>query len=250
LFLSVTNGVRNQSKLMSSIQRRWQDAVVLIGASLSIPYILAGSAWTNEVDMCGAASAWQMDSRITVPINVNAVVPACENLPGNTATRPGDIIRSMSGQTIEILNTDAEGRLILCDALTYSRRFKPHTIIDVATLTGACVIALGHYRTAVMSPSDSLVEKITAAGIAADDRCWHMPIARIRTCCAHFHDLATSARAKAVRSAPPVSSASYRGLDDPPRHRPARPAARAAQGATGRRCRYSEFLLRHAGAVP
>jgi leucyl aminopeptidase len=132
-----------------------------------------------KYDMCGAASvigAMAAIAQLKLPINVNVVVPAVENLPSGKATRPGDIVKSMSGKTIEILNTDAEGRLILCDALTYSRRFKPDTIIDVATLTGACVIALGHHRTAVMSNNDKLADEIVAAGIASDDRGWHMPL--------------------------------------------------------------------------
>jgi len=133
-----------------------------------------------KFDMCGAASViatMSVIAKLKLPVNLNVVVPACENLPSGTATRPGDIIKSMSGKTIEVLNTDAEGRLVLCDALTYSKRFKPEVIIDVATLTGACVIALGHHRTAVMSPNDKLAGEITSAGIAADDRGWHMPIA-------------------------------------------------------------------------
>lgn len=133
-----------------------------------------------KFDMCGAASviaAIATVARLKLPINVNVVVPAVENLPSGSATKPGDIVKSMSGQTIEILNTDAEGRLILCDALTYSRRFKPDTVIDVATLTGACVIALGHHRTAIMSKNEKLTEEIAAAGIAAEDRGWPMPLA-------------------------------------------------------------------------
>ncbi|MCH7833572.1 MAG: leucyl aminopeptidase, partial [Proteobacteria bacterium] len=113
---------------------------------------------------------------LKLPINVNVVVPAVENLPGGRATKPGDIVTSMSGQTIEILNTDAEGRLILCDALTYCRRFKPAAIIDVATLTGACVVALGHHHTAVMSNNDELAANIIAAGRNADDRAWQLPL--------------------------------------------------------------------------
>jgi leucyl aminopeptidase len=97
-------------------------------------------------------------------------------MPSGTATRPGDIVTSMSGLTIEILNTDAEGRLILCDALTYSRRFKPAAIIDVATLTGACVIALGHHHTAVMSNNDDLSDSLVAAGRTSDDRSWPLPL--------------------------------------------------------------------------
>jgi len=133
-----------------------------------------------KFDMCGAASViatMGVVAKLKLPINVNVVVPACENLPSGTATRPGDIVKSMSGQTIEILNTDAEGRLILCDALTYAKRFKPAALIDVATLTGACVIALGHHLTAVMSNNDKLADSIVAAGNSAEDRGWHMPMA-------------------------------------------------------------------------
>jgi leucyl aminopeptidase len=129
--------------------------------------------------MCGAAGvigAMAAVVELKLPINVNVVVPAVENLPSGLATKPGDIVKSMSGQTIEILNTDAEGRLILCDALTYARRFKPDTIIDVATLTGACVIALGHHRTAVMSYNEKLSAAIVAAGLSSDDRGWPMPL--------------------------------------------------------------------------
>ena len=130
--------------------------------------------------MCGAASVigvMSVVAKLKLPINLNVIVPACENLPSGTATRPGDIVTSMSGKTIEILNTDAEGRLILCDALTYSRRYKPDVVIDVATLTGACVIALGHHRTAVMTKNDELAAEIVDAGIGADDRGWQLPLA-------------------------------------------------------------------------
>ena len=116
-------------------------------------------------------------ARLKLPINLTVVVPAVENLPSGRATKPGDIVKSMSGQTIEILNTDAEGRLILCDAITYARRFKPEVMIDVATLTGACVIALGHHRTGVMANDDALAEEILEAGIAAEDRGWRLPLA-------------------------------------------------------------------------
>jgi leucyl aminopeptidase len=133
-----------------------------------------------KFDMCGAAGVigtMAAVAKLKLPINLNVVVPAVENLPSGIATKPGDIVKSMSGQTIEILNTDAEGRLILCDAMTFSRRFKPDTVIDVATLTGACVIALGHHRTGVMSTSDDLAEEILAAGIRAEDRGWQLPLA-------------------------------------------------------------------------
>jgi leucyl aminopeptidase len=97
-------------------------------------------------------------------------------MPSSTATKPGDIVTSMSGQTIEVLNTDAEGRLILCDALTYARRFKPEALIDIATLTGACVIALGKHHAGLLSHSDALANKLLAAGLAADDKAWRLPL--------------------------------------------------------------------------
>ena len=133
-----------------------------------------------KFDMCGAASVIGtilVAAKLKLPVNLNVVVPACENLPSGTATRPGDIVTSMSGKSIEILNTDAEGRLILCDALTYARRYKPDVIIDVATLTGACVIALGKHRSAVMSRNDELAREILDAGIGANDQGWQLPIA-------------------------------------------------------------------------
>ena len=132
-----------------------------------------------KFDMCGAATVIGTMAAVALmklPINLNVIVPAVENLPGGNATKPGDIIKSMSGQTIEILNTDAEGRLILCDALTYARRFKPAAVIDVATLTGACVVALGKHRSALMSNDDSLCDEIVEASLSAEDLVWPMPM--------------------------------------------------------------------------
>ena len=132
-----------------------------------------------KFDMSGAASVFgtmKAVLELELPINVVAIVPACENMPSGRATKPGDIVKSMSGQTIEVLNTDAEGRLILCDALTYSRRFKPDVVIDLATLTGACVIALGNHLSGLFSNDDGLAADLEAAGERADDRAWHMPI--------------------------------------------------------------------------
>jgi len=132
-----------------------------------------------KFDMCGAAGVigtMAAISKMKLPINVNVVVPAVENLPGGLATKPGDIVKSMSGQTIEVLNTDAEGRLILCDALTYSRRFKPAAIIDVATLTGACVVALGKHRSALMSNDEDLSAELVSAGNDSTDLVWPMPM--------------------------------------------------------------------------
>lgn len=132
-----------------------------------------------KYDMCGAASVFgtfQTLIALQPAINVVGVVAATENMPGGKATKPGDIVTSMSGQTIEILNTDAEGRLILCDALTYTERFKPKTVVDIATLTGACVIALGNHATGLFSNNDELAKALLAAGEQAGDRAWHMPM--------------------------------------------------------------------------
>jgi leucyl aminopeptidase len=109
-------------------------------------------------------------------LNVVGLIPTCENMPDGASYKPGDILTSMSGQTIEVLNTDAEGRLILCDALTYAERFKPRAVVDIATLTGACVIALGGVRSGLFASDDQLAADLQAAGDAALDLCWRMPL--------------------------------------------------------------------------
>jgi len=132
-----------------------------------------------KFDMGGAASvlgAFRAIADLKPALNVVGLIPACENLPDGRAFKPGDIVTSMSGQTIEVLNTDAEGRLILCDALTYAERFKPRAVVDIATLTGACVIALGGIRSGLFSTDDALAQSLQAAGDAALDLCWRMPL--------------------------------------------------------------------------
>ena len=132
-----------------------------------------------KYDMCGAAGVLgtiKAAAMMKLPINLTVIVPSTENMPGGAATRPGDIVTSMSGQTIEILNTDAEGRLILCDALTYASRFEPDILIDVATLTGACVVALGHVATGLFANNDTLARELLHAGDEAHDRAWQMPL--------------------------------------------------------------------------
>ncbi|HSV51542.1 MAG TPA: leucyl aminopeptidase [Burkholderiaceae bacterium] len=132
-----------------------------------------------KFDMCGAASVlgvFRALAELKPAINVVGLIPACENMPDGRSIKPGDVVTSMSGQTIEILNTDAEGRLILCDALTYAERFKPRAVIDIATLTGACVIALGGVRSGLFSSDDALAQGLQAAGEAALDPCWRMPL--------------------------------------------------------------------------
>jgi leucyl aminopeptidase len=129
--------------------------------------------------MCGAASVLgtlKACIAMKIPLNVVGIIPTTENLPDGNASKPGDIVTSMSGQTIEILNTDAEGRLILCDALTYCEKFKPAVVIDIATLTGACVIALGSHAAGLLSNDDKLADELLEAGEAAGDRAWHLPL--------------------------------------------------------------------------
>ena len=132
-----------------------------------------------KYDMCGAASVlgvFKAIGELKLPLNVVGLIPTCENMPSGRATKPGDILTSMSGQTIEVLNTDAEGRLILCDALTYAERFEPSAVIDIATLTGACVIALGHHVSGLFANNDDLAKALLAAGEQANDRAWQMPL--------------------------------------------------------------------------
>ena len=132
-----------------------------------------------KFDMSGAAAvlgAMRAVAELKLPINLVVIVATCENMPSGRAVKPADIVTTMSGQTVEILNTDAEGRLILCDALTYSRRFKPAAVIDVATLTGACIVALGNHFSGLMSNTETLADELQAAGIRADDRVWRLPI--------------------------------------------------------------------------
>ena len=132
-----------------------------------------------KFDMGGAASVlgtMRAVGELKPAINVVALIPSCENMPGGRAVKPGDVVRSLSGQTIEILNTDAEGRLILCDALTYAERFKPAAVVDVATLTGACVVALGHHHSGLFSSDDALAEQLLAASRSALDPAWRLPL--------------------------------------------------------------------------
>ena len=184
--LSVTAGTNEPARLVVMQYKNGGKSkpIVLVGKGVTFDSggisLKPGPAMDEmKYDMCGAAGVigtMATVAALKLPVNLNVVVPAVENLPGSKATVPGDIVQSMSGQTIEILNTDAEGRLILCDALTYSRRFKPDTIIDVATLTGACVIALGHHHTGVMSHDDSLADEIVTSGVNAFDRAWRLPL--------------------------------------------------------------------------
>jgi leucyl aminopeptidase len=132
-----------------------------------------------KYDMCGAASVFgtlKAVLELQLPINLVCLLACAENMPSGRATRPGDIVTTMSGQTVEILNTDAEGRLVLCDTLTYAERFKPQAVIDIATLTGACIVALGSNVSGLMGNNDELVQQILTAGLNADDRACQLPL--------------------------------------------------------------------------
>ena len=164
--------------------KKGQKPVALVGKGITFDtggISLKPGAEMDEMkyDMCGAASVFgtfKAIGEMGLAINAVGIIPTCENMPDAGAIKPGDILTSMSGQTIEVLNTDAEGRLILCDALTYAERFEPSAVVDIATLTGACVIALGHHASAVFSNKDALAHELLAAGEAAHDRAWHMPM--------------------------------------------------------------------------
>jgi len=190
-FLSVTNGSDQPPKfiILKHMGGKAKDApIVLVGKGITFDTggisLKPGSGMDEmKYDMCGAASVlgtFRAIAEMQLNLNVIGVIPTCENMPSGRATRPGDIVTSMSGQTIEILNTDAEGRLILCDALTYVERFKPACVVDIATLTGACVTALGHHNTGLFtrhdSTHDALANELLAAGKAANDTAWRMPI--------------------------------------------------------------------------
>ena len=139
----------------------------------------AGEMDEMKFDMSGAGAvlgALRALAGMKAPVNVVGVIPACENMPGGLATRPGDVVTTLSGQTVEILNTDAEGRLILCDALSYAERFEPEVVLDIATLTGACVIALGHVATGLFANDQKLADEVRAAADDAWDRVWQMPL--------------------------------------------------------------------------
>ena len=186
--LSVSKGSREPAKLIVMEYKGAKSAKeaphALVGKGLTFDaggISLKPSAKMDEMkyDMCGAASVFgaiQAAAELQLPINIVGVIPSSENLPDGIANKPGDVVTSMSGQTIEILNTDAEGRLILCDALTYTKRFKPQTVIDIATLTGAVIVALGHQTAGVMGNDQEVIDDLLAAGDTSLDAAWQLPI--------------------------------------------------------------------------
>ena len=185
--LSVARGSREPPRLIAVEYRGGQKSeapVVLVGKGVTfdsggISIKPADKLDEMKFDMCGAASVLGTVKallELAVPVNVVGIIAASENLPSGTATKPGDIVTSMSKQTVEILNTDAEGRLLLCDALTYAERYQPAVVIDIATLTGACVIALGAHASGLFTNDDDLAEALLTAGSYAGDRAWRLPL--------------------------------------------------------------------------
>jgi len=187
-FLSVTNGSNQPPRFIvleyMQHERKQTRPSVLVGKGITFDTggisLKAGLDMDQmKFDMCGAAAVlgtFRAIAEIKAPINVVGLIPACENMPSGTATKPGDVVTSMSGQTIEVLNTDAEGRLILADALTYAERYEPVAVVDIATLTGAMVIALGHVASGLFSNNETLARALLTAGDDACDRAWQMPM--------------------------------------------------------------------------
>jgi len=185
--LSVSKGSREPGKMVImeySAGDKKQAPIVFVGKGVTFDsggISLKGGAGMDEMkyDMCGAASVIGVISacaELQLPVNIIGLVPTVENMPDGIASRPGDIVTSMSGQTIEILNTDAEGRLILCDALTYAERYNPDVVIDIATLTGACIVALGAHPAGLLSNHNPLANDLLSAGQNSGDRCWQLPL--------------------------------------------------------------------------
>lgn len=186
-FMAVAQGTQEPLRFIElryNGAAKTQAPIVLVGKGITFDtggISIKPAAEMDEMkfDMCGAASVLGVFRALTElqpTLNVVGLIPACENMPGGRAIKPGDVVTSMSGQTIEILNTDAEGRLVLCDALTYAARFKPAAVVDIATLTGACVIALGGVRSGLFATDDALADALIAAGESAQDPCWRLPL--------------------------------------------------------------------------
>jgi leucyl aminopeptidase len=187
-FLAVARGSAEDAKLIvleyKGTQKKKKSPIALVGKGVTfdtggISLKSADSMVGMKYDMCGAATVLgtlKAAALLQLPLHLIGVIPATENMPSGTATKPEDIVTSLSGQTIEIMNTDAEGRLILSDALTYCERFNPDVVIDIATLTGAVVIALGHHASGLLSNDDALANDLLAAGSDIHDRAWLMPL--------------------------------------------------------------------------
>ena len=186
-FLSVAQGSRQAPKFITLEYhggKQDEAPIALVGKGITFDSggisIKPGDRMDEmKYDMCGAATVLgtlQAAAELKLALNIVGLIPTCENMPGGLAIKPGDIVKSLSGQTIEILNTDAEGRLILCDALTYAERYKPAAVVDIATLTGACVVALGGHASGLVANNDGLVRELITAGKYTYDRAWQLPL--------------------------------------------------------------------------
>lgn len=187
-YLAVGQGSQNESIMTVMDYRGAKDKkaapIVLVGKGLTFDsggISIKPAAGMDEMkyDMCGAATVYgvmQIVAELNLPVNVIGIMAGCENMPGTGAYRPGDILTTLSGQTVEVINTDAEGRLVLCDVLTFVERFKPAAVIDIATLTGACIVALGHHYTGIMGNNDQLVEQLVNSSKRARDKAWQLPL--------------------------------------------------------------------------
>lgn len=186
-FLSVSQGSRQSGRLIAMDYqggKKNQKPIVLVGKGVTFDtggISIKSSAGMDEMkyDMCGAAAVFgvmQACQTLKLKLNVIGVVAAAENMPDGDASRPGDVVTTMSGQSVEILNTDAEGRMVLCDTLTWVEQYKPKAVVDMATLTGSCIVALGHVCSAVLGNDDELIDELYAAGQASADRTWPLPL--------------------------------------------------------------------------
>ena len=186
-FLAVTQGSEQPPRLITCEYRgAKKDAAPICLIGKGITFDSGGISLKDppamdemKFDMSGGAAVLgtlRAAAELKLPLNLVVIVATCENMPSGGAVKHADIVTTMSGQTVELLNTDAEGRLILCDAITYSRRFKPAAVIDVATLTGACIVALGNHFSGLMSNDETLADELESAGVRADDRAWRLPI--------------------------------------------------------------------------
>lgn len=186
-FLSVSKGSTEPGKLITieyNGGKKGEAPHAIVGKGITFDtggISLKPGAQMDEMkyDMCGAASVLGTLTAIAElqpKINIVGMIAAAENMPAGNASKPGDIVTTSSGQTVEIMNTDAEGRLVLCDALTYVGKYKPASVVDIATLTGACIIALGHHTSGLMSNNDALVEELLSAGKQANDKAWQLPL--------------------------------------------------------------------------
>lgn len=192
LLLSVTKGSKEPAKFIiaqytgikSNTKKTKSKPIVLVGKGIT--FDTGGNSLKSSAsmvgmkyDMCGAATVLgviEFASKMQLPVNIIGLIPTCENMPGGNASRPDDIVKSMAGLTVEILNTDAEGRLILADALTYAQRYDPKVVIDIATLTGACIAALGHHASGLLTNHSPLAQDLLQAGIQTGDRAWELPL--------------------------------------------------------------------------